>query len=90
MRSRAPLLIVTRALRHVPIRHVPAVLLFLLVTLTTTAASPPVRSITTGRVVGHVKDQNGAPIANAQVFIVGTALNALTDTAGRQLGSNGS
>ena len=36
----------------------------------------------TGRVEGTVRDTGGAPIANAQVFIVGTALNALTDNAG--------
>ena len=32
----------------------------------------------TGKVEGRVRDQAGAPIANAQVFVVGTAFNALT------------
>ena len=36
----------------------------------------------TGKIEGRVRDQAGAPIANAQVFIVGTAFNALTNPAG--------
>lgn len=36
----------------------------------------------TGKVEGRVRDQAGAPIANAQVFIVGTAFNALTNPQG--------
>ena len=36
----------------------------------------------TGTIEGHVRDQSGAPVANAQVVVVGTPLNALTDTAG--------
>jgi Ca-activated chloride channel homolog len=71
-----------RTLRSSPARLAPALLLFLLVTLTTTAASPPIRYQGTGRVMGHVRDQNGTAIANAQVFIMGSALNALTDAAG--------
>jgi len=63
-------------------RLVPGLALFLLITLTTTAAAPILRGPTTGRVEGHVRDQQGAPIAQAQVFVVGTALNALTDSAG--------
>ena len=62
-------------------RPLPAILL-MLVTLTTSAASPAILSQETGRVGGHVRDQNGAPLANAQVFIVGTALNALADSSG--------
>jgi Ca-activated chloride channel family protein len=38
-----------------------------------------------GRIEGWVKDQAGAPIANAQVFIVSTAYSALTDAQGRYL-----
>jgi hypothetical protein len=72
-----------RTLRSSPARLAPALLLFLLVTLTTSAASPPIRTHGTGRVTGHVRDQNGAPVANAQVLIVGTALSAVADTAGR-------
>jgi hypothetical protein len=36
----------------------------------------------TGKIEGRVRDQVGAPIANAQVFIVGTAFNALTNPQG--------
>ena len=36
----------------------------------------------TGKIEGRVRDQAGAPIANAQVFIVGTAFNALTNPQG--------
>ena len=34
----------------------------------------------TGKIEGRVRDQAGAPIANAQVFVVGTAFNALTNS----------
>jgi hypothetical protein len=36
----------------------------------------------TGKVEGRVRDNAGAPIANAQVFIVGTAFSALTNGQG--------
>ena len=36
----------------------------------------------TGKIEGRVRDQAGAPITNAQVFIVGTAFNALTNPQG--------
>jgi outer membrane receptor for ferrienterochelin and colicin len=36
----------------------------------------------TGKIEGRVRDQAGAPIATAQVFIVGTAFNALTNAQG--------
>ncbi|HEU4698968.1 MAG TPA: carboxypeptidase regulatory-like domain-containing protein [Gemmatimonadales bacterium] len=36
----------------------------------------------TGKIEGRVRDQAGAPIANAQVFIVGTAFNATTNPQG--------
>ncbi|MBA2459985.1 MAG: carboxypeptidase regulatory-like domain-containing protein, partial [Gemmatimonadales bacterium] len=36
----------------------------------------------TGKIEGRVRDQAGAPIANAQVFIVGTAFNTLTNPQG--------
>ena len=71
-----------RAHRFIPFRLAPAFLLFLLVTLTTSAASPVIQSQGTGRVAGHVRDQDGAPVPNAQVFIVGTALRALSDSLG--------
>ncbi len=37
---------------------------------------------TSGKIEGRVRDQAGQPIANAQVFIVGTAFNALTNSQG--------
>ncbi|MGZ8391276.1 MAG: TonB-dependent receptor [Gemmatimonadales bacterium] len=36
----------------------------------------------TGKIEGRVRDQAGAPIANAQVFLVGSAFNALTNPQG--------
>ena len=46
-------------------------------TLTALAHPPQV-----GKIEGRVRDQAGAPIANAQVTIVGTAFGALTNKAG--------
>ena len=57
----------------------------LLLLITTIGAAPLVAPPKTGKVKGHVRDQSGAPIANAQVFVVGTALSALTDKAGAYL-----
>jgi outer membrane receptor for ferrienterochelin and colicin len=36
----------------------------------------------TGKIEGRVRDQAGAPIAQAQVYVVGTAFNALTNPQG--------
>ncbi|MDQ2635741.1 MAG: carboxypeptidase regulatory-like domain-containing protein, partial [Actinomycetota bacterium] len=36
----------------------------------------------TGKLEGRVRDQSGAPVANAQVIIVGTAFNATTNNQG--------
>jgi outer membrane receptor for ferrienterochelin and colicin len=36
----------------------------------------------TGKIEGRVRDQAGAPIANAQVYVVGSAFNALTNPQG--------
>src|SRR5688500_19906608 len=36
----------------------------------------------TGKIEGRVRDQAGAPIANAQVVIVGSAFSALTNPQG--------
>ncbi|HTK57059.1 MAG TPA: von Willebrand factor type A domain-containing protein, partial [Gemmatimonadales bacterium] len=47
------------------------------------AAAP--RPLDLGRIAGFVKDNAGAPIANAQVFVVGTALSSLTDRQGHYL-----
>ncbi|HZB27651.1 MAG TPA: von Willebrand factor type A domain-containing protein [Gemmatimonadales bacterium] len=65
-----------------PHRLTPVYPVLLLFVLASTAAAPTVTLEKTGKVTGHVRDENGAPIHNAQVFVVGTALNALTDSAG--------
>jgi Ca-activated chloride channel homolog len=71
-----------RQQRFIPARLAPALLLFLLVTLTTSAASPDIPSPGTGRVAGHVRDLNGKPLGHAQIFVVGTALHTLSDSLG--------
>jgi Ca-activated chloride channel homolog len=63
-------------------RLVPGLTLLLLLGLSTSAAAPVMQEPTTGRVAGHVRDQSGAPIAAAQVFVVGTALQVSTDRSG--------
>jgi len=45
-------------------------------------AGSPLAQGSTGKIEGRVRDQAGAPIANAQVYIVGTAFNALTNPQG--------
>jgi Ca-activated chloride channel family protein len=42
----------------------------------------PMTRPATGTIDGRVRDQAGAPIANAQVVVVGTSLHALTDPRG--------
>ncbi len=64
------------------VRRTAASTLLLLLVLASTAAAPTITGPKTGRITGHVRDQSGAPLANAQVFVVGTALNALTDPKG--------
>jgi Ca-activated chloride channel homolog len=64
------------------VRRTAASTLLLLLALASTAAAPTIISPKTGRITGHVRDQSGAPLANVQVFVVGTALNALTDPKG--------
>jgi Ca-activated chloride channel family protein len=66
-------------------RHTPALAAMLSLTLVTTAATPVRRAPTTGQIGGTVRDGAGAPIAQAQVQVVGAALSALTDTAGAYL-----
>ncbi len=39
----------------------------------------------TGQIEGWVRDQVGSPIANAQVFLVGTLIGAVADAFGRYL-----
>jgi Ca-activated chloride channel homolog len=69
-------------MRLAPRRLTPVYPALLLFVLAATAAAPTVTLEKTGKIAGHVRDENGAPIHNAQVFVVGTALNALTDSAG--------
>ncbi len=64
-------------------RRVPALSAVLLLMLTTTGAVPVIHPPRTGRVEGHVRARSGTPLANAQVFVVGSAVSALTDSAGR-------
>ena len=64
------------------VRRTAASTLLLLLVLASTAAAPTITSPKTGRITGHVRDQSGAPLASVQVFVVGTALNALTDPKG--------
>ena len=45
-------------------------------------AGPLLAQGSTGKIEGRVRDQAGAPIANAQVYVVGTAFNALTNPQG--------
>jgi Ca-activated chloride channel homolog len=63
-------------------RQIPGFLLLFLLILTSVAAAPITQPPKTGLVVGHVRDPHGAPIASAHVFVVGTALSALADSAG--------
>jgi Ca-activated chloride channel family protein len=56
---------------------------FIVVAASTLAALTP--TPVTGKLEGRVRDQAGAPIANAQVTIVGTALGALTNNTGYYL-----
>jgi hypothetical protein len=53
-----------------------------LATVATVLGASALLAQSTGKIEGRVRDQAGAPIANAQVFIVGTAFNALTNPQG--------
>lgn len=64
-------------------KRVPGLSAFLLLILTTTGAAPVIHPPRTGRVEGHVRARSGTPLAHAQVFVVGSAVSALTDSAGR-------
>jgi hypothetical protein len=46
------------------------------------AATPLAAQQTTGKIEGTVSDQAGAPVANAQVFVVGTSFGAVTNDKG--------
>jgi Ca-activated chloride channel homolog len=56
--------------------------ILLLLVLVSTAAAPTVDIEKTGKVTGRVRDPKGTALANVQVLVEGTALNALTDSAG--------
>ena len=45
-------------------------------------ALPLAAQQTTGKIEGTVSDQAGAPVANAQVFVVGTSFGAVTNDKG--------
>ncbi len=66
-------------------RRPPGILAVLCLGLATAAAAPVRLPPSTGRVAGHVRDARGAPVVHAQIIVVGTALSALTDTAGGYL-----
>jgi hypothetical protein len=46
------------------------------------AVTPLAAQQTTGKIEGTVSDQAGAPVANAQVFVVGTSFGAVTNDKG--------
>ncbi len=48
-------------------------------------ATPRLAPPDTGRIAGHVRDAGGAPLANAQVIVVGTRLAAVTNSSGAYL-----
>jgi Ca-activated chloride channel family protein len=66
-------------------RRVPGLVAVLCLSLAATAAAPVRHVVATGRVAGHVRDGQGAPVAYAQVIVAGSALSALTDAAGAYL-----
>ena len=67
------------------IRRVFAALSVLALPLVLAAAVPTLASAQTGRVAGSVADSASRPIAGAQVSVVGTARQAISDDAGRFL-----
>jgi Ca-activated chloride channel family protein len=74
-----------RAARWSLARRTPGLVAGLCLTLATTGAAPVRTTPSTGRITGHVRDGRGGPLAHAEVQVVGTALSALTDTAGAYL-----
>lgn len=65
-----------RPLRAVLLIAAPALLLTVMLTVGVQAQD------TTGSVTGVVNDQEGAPLANVQVFVEGTTLGTMTNTTG--------
>ena len=74
-----------RAARWSLARRTPGLVAVLCLTLAATGAAPVRPAPSTGRIAGYVRDGRGAPVVHAQVLVVGTALSALTDTAGAYL-----
>jgi Ca-activated chloride channel family protein len=74
-----------RAARWSLARRTPGLVAVLCLTLAATGAAPVRTAPSTGRITGYVRDGGGAPVAHAQVQVVGTALSALSDTAGAYL-----
>ena len=64
-------------------RAVSALFLSVCALLIAAAAPAPVRA--PGRVEGFVRDQAGAPVTGAQVFVIGTGRAASTDAQGHYL-----
>ena len=60
----------------------PCLVAVLSLTLAVTATAPVRTLAPTGRITGQVRDGQGAPIAHAQITVVGTAFSALSDTTG--------
>jgi len=65
--------------------RMPCLVAVLSLTVAATGAAPVRRPPPTGRIEGHVRDGQGAPIVHAQVQVVGTVFSTLTDTAGAYL-----
>jgi Ca-activated chloride channel family protein len=74
-----------RAARWSLARRTPGLVAVLCLTLATTGVAPVRTAPSTGRITGHVRDGHGAPLVHTEVRVVGTALSALTDTAGAYL-----
>ena len=74
-----------RPARWLHTRRTPGLVALFCLSLAATGAAPVRPAMATGRVTGHVRDDRGAPIPHAQVIVVGTALSAVTDTAGAYL-----
>jgi Ca-activated chloride channel homolog len=74
-----------RAPRWSLARRTPGLVAVLCLTLAATGAAPVRTAPSIGRITGYVRDGQGAPMAHAQVQVVGTALSALSDTSGAYL-----
>ncbi len=73
-----------RAARWSLARRTPGLVAVLCLTLAATGAAPVRTAPSSGRITGYVRDGRGA-LVHAEVLVVGTALSALTDTAGAYL-----